>query len=664
MFAPRPERGARRPSPSRTRPAPTRRARARGRGQPGQPARDPGHARQARATMADVVGDRPSRRSSVLDRERHAAVLMDVQMPELDGYETTRRIRAGETDGAPRLPIIAMTAGALEGDRERALEAGMDDYLAKPLRPSSSTPCSSAGSAPRRDAGAGGADRRRLADPRASASDYPDIVDRLVALFADSTPPLLDQLDARRRARATTRAVRRLAHKLKSSCENVGATRMAALCRSLEEPGGDHGAARRASCAAAYPPTLAEIRGSRRAPERRQFSQPSRSQQYSSMHSAASSSARAGDSHGSTMSSAWSSAKPALNASSPRRPAAIFSASRRFSPSELNAADQEVLVRDRRADLHRRVPGGQHRQVVLVEVGDGLGVVRGELLVGDLVDPRAHQLAQQLAAGLAPDRFGDDADGVLRLDETQWHDAAHGTHGPRTEPGWLNPRACTSPTTCGRSIRRGRAGRGSATRRTSGRARRRPARCGARSGTPRPARRTRSSSRCPRRRRPPARASRRSAAALGRSAAWELEAAGEEAGLRHLPRAWMYRAPLPRTKLESPLPGRRVHRLDRGRRPPHRGRRLARDGRPQLGLRARRALGLAARRRLRRGAGRVARRRARARARGPRGHAVGRERRAVARRRAAAGSAGSAGCGRRAWTRGRARCARSSAARA
>jgi hypothetical protein len=83
--------------------------------------------------------------------------------------------------------------------------------------------------------------------------------------------------------------------------------------------------------------------------------------------------------------------------------------------------DEEVLVGDRRADLHRRVPRGQHRQVVLVEVVDRLGVVRCQLLLGDLVDPRANQLAQQLPASLAPDRLGDDADGVLGLDEAQGH---------------------------------------------------------------------------------------------------------------------------------------------------------------------------------------------------------------------------------------------------
>ena len=73
-----------------------------------------------------------------LDRLRESsfdAVIMDVQMPELDGVETTRRIRSGDEPGIPNdIPIIALTAYALKGDRERFLAEGMDEYLTKPVK--------------------------------------------------------------------------------------------------------------------------------------------------------------------------------------------------------------------------------------------------------------------------------------------------------------------------------------------------------------------------------------------------------------------------------------------------------------------------------------------------------------------------------------------------
>ena len=189
---------------------------------------------------------------SMLEASSYDLVLMDCQMPELDGYEATAAIRAGERDGA-RVPIVAMTANAVAGDRERCLAAGMDDYVGKPLRapeleavverwlrgPGDGGPAAGDGGA---QAGRGPAaavdalvDAARL---RMFRDDHAEIAERLVDLFAQDTPRTIDELHTAVADRDSDR-VRRCAHRLKGSCQNIGATFMATLCGELEHDGCD-----------------------------------------------------------------------------------------------------------------------------------------------------------------------------------------------------------------------------------------------------------------------------------------------------------------------------------------------------------------------------------------------------------------------------------------
>jgi two-component system sensor histidine kinase/response regulator len=70
---------------------------------------------------------------AAMETQSFDLVLIDVQMPDMDGFEATRLIRQRERETGRRTPIVAMTAYAMKGDKERCLEAGMDDYLSKPI---------------------------------------------------------------------------------------------------------------------------------------------------------------------------------------------------------------------------------------------------------------------------------------------------------------------------------------------------------------------------------------------------------------------------------------------------------------------------------------------------------------------------------------------------
>jgi CheY-like chemotaxis protein len=83
---------------------------------------------------AVTVVDNGRKLLAALESEKFDLVLMDIQMPEMDGLEATERIRASERQTGTHIPIIALTAHAFQSDREQCLDAGMDGYLTKPIR--------------------------------------------------------------------------------------------------------------------------------------------------------------------------------------------------------------------------------------------------------------------------------------------------------------------------------------------------------------------------------------------------------------------------------------------------------------------------------------------------------------------------------------------------
>jgi len=183
-----------------------------------------------------------------LERQRYDVVLMDVQMPEMDGLEATRRIcRRWPRDARPF--IIAMTADAMQGDREKCLNAGMNEYVTKPVQVAAlvealkrARPRAAANDAPLLPEAAESddpldalLDAATLADIRAMVGDDgADGLAGLVACFLDDAP---GQLRAMRDALRTdnARALQTAAHTMKSTSALFGATVLAGLCEALEQ---------------------------------------------------------------------------------------------------------------------------------------------------------------------------------------------------------------------------------------------------------------------------------------------------------------------------------------------------------------------------------------------------------------------------------------------
>ncbi len=159
-------------------------------------------------------------------------VLMDVQMPEMDGLEATRLICA-RPPASGRPHIIAMTANAMQGDREACLAAGMDDYLSKPIR--TEELAAALARAPGRPADEPATivlDVRALDRLRAIAPS-PEAMERLVDTFLDGGAMLVEHLKAAAVANDID-GLRRHAHTLKSNAASFGATDLADLCSAFE----------------------------------------------------------------------------------------------------------------------------------------------------------------------------------------------------------------------------------------------------------------------------------------------------------------------------------------------------------------------------------------------------------------------------------------------
>jgi len=194
---------------------------------------------------ADVVANGTEAVAAVR-RIPYTAILMDCQMPEMDGFEATSRIRCSEREGT-RIPIVAMTAHALKGDREKCLAAGMDDYLAKPIKLEDLGRVIKTWVEPAANRAAqvnatpslarGNLDAEILNSYRELTNEGDnDFLNEVIDIFLENTPPLIHDLKNAVHA-GDTRVFQKLAHKLKGSSSNLGALSMAKLCEGLERLG-------------------------------------------------------------------------------------------------------------------------------------------------------------------------------------------------------------------------------------------------------------------------------------------------------------------------------------------------------------------------------------------------------------------------------------------
>jgi signal transduction histidine kinase/CheY-like chemotaxis protein len=169
---------------------------------------------------------------AAVERQPYDVVLMDVQMPEMDGLEASREIIRRWPEGRPR--IVAMTANAMQGDRELCLAAGMDDYVSKPIRVEELIAALDRSAAqapePSRPAATDVLDASTLKQLRSAMGSG---FDELLSTFVEDSQELMATL-RRTLGRRDVDGFRRAAHSLKSNAASFGATTLSGLARDLE----------------------------------------------------------------------------------------------------------------------------------------------------------------------------------------------------------------------------------------------------------------------------------------------------------------------------------------------------------------------------------------------------------------------------------------------
>ncbi|CAH1206655.1 Histidine kinase [Candidatus Nitrotoga sp. BS] len=199
---------------------------------------------------ADVVNN-GEEALAIIKKKSYDIVLMDCQMPVMDGYQATAAIRKREVGNARRLPIVAMTANTMEGDRDQCLAAGMDDYLSKPYSKKQLQQVLVRWLQPETKAGIAPSEVTVVDTPvaanRAAAINTKfmgqlreldpsggfDLARQIMQVYLESTGNMVCQVE-QAIAAGDSEALRRAVHSLKSSSANVGAETLSGLFRQLE----------------------------------------------------------------------------------------------------------------------------------------------------------------------------------------------------------------------------------------------------------------------------------------------------------------------------------------------------------------------------------------------------------------------------------------------